>query len=444
MLAVGGLAILLAVVLFGWVFSFATRRSHDLIEKSRIGLIGLLPAALLGMGLGAWAGVAVTPQMLKDSVVQTFTGKRPGDSGLMAFTPERAEWLKVIIRPRAEAGDGFAQFVLSESFRNGAHGVPRDGKAANYWLDKAVLANDFDAILTQAVDARPPRSQTFNPADSDGHVRILALREVLTRAPELRKPAVNLLLAELSGRPRAKPIEGDTLDQQLRNTAALGSAIAAVRLASILEGRSDAVEAHALYGWAGARWDAAKVWEVLTEDQRFKAKARRAELNAQFRKPQVADPETLERVRLRAILRGALDRASGSSSVERDDGAAHGLAAVELSGYDPSLEIYINIAGHQAVKRLYQEQHIKKGNCRSIMSLGQLVEARNFPSATEDDFIWSAALYKWAAECFRDAESKEQALAALRRASALVVHYRREMIDLRMATLRSDADATGQ
>ena len=455
LLAACAVAATVVIAMLGWSMKRVARVIARILQHSAVAyrarLIALPVSALLGAAL-LWLSV---PQSWFVAFMDQSNPSHPTQIATLPVSPDEREWLASYITPRAKAGDGYAQFVLAESYANGSFGSPRDLQRANEWQQRALSSGDFDAYLASAADARDPQAPPFGHVRSASEIAYGAgrLQQAFDRAPSNRKPAIALMLAErvVATYDGTTPEDAAYRDH-LRKAASLGSTTAALLLAAVFETRNqlgDNARAHSLYAWSGAVYDTERsARSSSTETSDVQAEAQ--EFVHAFQPPlQQAEDDDWQKIHWRSLLRGTRERLAGIRNDARADGEAHGLIALEYSGYilvptNAGLERYTALNVNTPLSRFHLEQRIRRGDCQALLLLGRAIAsveinvARGRVTTTDNaDYAWAAAAFSLVAECATDANEVADARQSAARLTSMLPQLEREAVESRRQNIRS-------
>jgi TPR repeat protein len=352
---------------------------------------------------------------------------------------------------QAEAGESFAQWRLSEAYRNGDYGLSVDPERTKHWLTKSAAQLDFDAALSQANHARLPRlpgggAQT----EAERYFSIEKLQALVQNAHPSRRATLEFLIANKMIRGQGTSVEEAPAREWLKRAALNGSGFATIRLAQAYESINikarDLVHAYAFYELAGAVYEADRVWRLLDGDEGLTAKqlAQSYAVNVP-----VGNIDSQHRMALRAVTVSARARADGSFSESSMDAQVHGLGAIEASGYSikpDQVAVTDYFASNSPPTRYLAFHRSIRGDCAAAHEIAQLISKveTQYPSGrrmTEDqaDFVWSAAFLRIAATCL-NGTSDEALLAEVnatqQRVMGLVATNNRDQVGLHVAQLQ--------
>ena len=417
---------------------------------------------VVGVTVGTLSAYALLPAGAQTNLTDALRGSAKRDWVALPASPEHIAQLATQIRPAAELGDAFAQWQLSEAYRNGSFGLTVDLAMAKKWLDLSAAAGEFDALLTQAVHARSPTTiaAAHTRTDSERHYVTAALQDLIARAPDARLPALLWLISEQSKTTAAMSAQADAAAlEALSKAARLGSGFATARVAKALE-RWDAVAALAMYERADLIVDTDRMWQALADNADTE---RLNQLRGMKNSPLARDAVSLQKMIVRANIVGARDRLGAPNggypnTLARIDAQAHALMAIEQSGFtlppqavllhaasaavgaapalSRALEPHSDYAGPEP--EFYAFARALRGDCEAAFRAGSFIRDNtrvDRATAFEASFAWSAAFFRLAANCTADAAFRSDAETRFADAAGRIDFQSRGLIAQRSALL---------
>jgi len=332
----GAMTLSTAVAVFAWRQAAASARAMPR-RASGAAALPVWSAAVTGSLAACVVAVALAAGLAERFGVQI--GAQAPAQATRPASPAEIAVFRDVWKPRAEAGQAYAQFVTGAALWHGAMGQPVDRSGGRKWLEKAAAQGDPDAELSLLV------------ADSGGHDGELIHFDAIKRLPALagraegwRRVALELVTAQnirlsYPGTvPSPAPEREKWVRVWLEKSARDGSRFAAIELARSFEDQRDIggaltpdlPSAARWYAAAGASAEVQRLRDATSADVAAAERVDAAGASGAGLVPArpSASAELLERLERRASLVSA---STAPTVLESQDALAHRIVHAEAA-----------------------------------------------------------------------------------------------------------------